>query len=72
MGESLGTHTSEVEAVDTCGICGIEFSKDEFDKHIFHYKDERWCGVLVLRAIEGNPELAEKVSDVRKAFRRTP
>ena len=49
-----------------CGICGLKFeSKEDYEKHIFHYKNHRWCGIKTLRAIERNPELAEKVHEAR-------
>jgi len=28
----------------SCGVCGIVFeSEEDYEKHIFHYKGERWC-----------------------------
>mgnify|MGYP000745871476 CR=1 FL=1 len=45
-----------------CSICGLEFkSEEDYEKHIFHYKYYRWCGIKVLRVIEKNEELARKV-----------
>jgi len=49
-----------------CGICGLKFeSREDYEKHIFHYKNHRWCGIKTLRMIEQNPELAEKVHEMR-------
>ncbi|MCD6138280.1 MAG: hypothetical protein J7J91_06850 [Deltaproteobacteria bacterium] len=40
-----------------CGVCGLEFKNEEdYEKHLFHYKLYRWCGVKVLRIIEQNEE----------------
>ena len=52
-----------------CGICGLQFASDEdFEKHIFHYGKDRWCGVAVLRAIESDEELARLVHEKRKSL----
>lgn len=45
-----------------CGVCGLEFKNEEdYEKHLFHYKHYRWCGIKVLRIIEQNKELARDV-----------
>ena len=57
----------------TCGTCGLSFdSEEEFEKHVFHYKDYRWCGVKVLRVIEETPWLAELVNQARLERARDP
>ena len=49
-----------------CGVCGMEFKTEEdYEKHLFHFQGNRWCGIEVLQVIEQNPELAEAVHDAR-------
>lgn len=50
-----------------CGVCGIEFENEEdYEKHLFKWNGRRWCGIKILRVIEQNPELAEKVDKARQ------
>ena len=49
-----------------CGVCGMEFETEEdYEKHIFHFQGNRWCGIDVLRVIEQNEKLAETVHNAR-------
>jgi len=51
----------------SCGVCGIVFKDDEdYEKHIFHYKGERWCGTKILRLIEADKKLAELIDKKRR------
>ncbi|RLG34411.1 hypothetical protein DRN97_02560 [Methanosarcinales archaeon] len=49
-----------------CGVCGIEFETEEdYEKHIFHFQGNRWCGTKILQVIEQNKKLAETVHNAR-------
>ena len=44
----------------------MEFETEEdYEKHIFHFQGEHWCGIYAIRVIEQNPELAEAVHNAR-------
>jgi len=54
----------------SCGVCGIVFeSEEDYEKHIFHYKGERWCGTKILRLIESDEELAKLINKKRREMR---
>lgn len=49
-----------------CGVCGLAFPNEElFERHIFKYKNYRWCGTKVLRVIEESAALSTVINNLR-------
>lgn len=43
----------------SCGTCGIKFENEEqYERHIFKFNGNRWCGTRLIRMIESDKQLS--------------